>query len=120
MVVNRAVLVSVHGYDVTILIDLCKAIIRAEADGALLKQPEHRQTSSHLLSMRLLKLALNNLFMRYPAMMRLAKKLLLLSNFMSAKKRNFRGNFQTSFIENGIGYISYLNQSETSLGSLST
>ncbi len=33
--------VTTHGYDVTILIDLCKAIVKAEEDGKLVKQQEH-------------------------------------------------------------------------------
>src|SRR5262249_27310159 len=32
---------TTHGYDVTILIDLCKAIIKAEDEGKLLPRQEH-------------------------------------------------------------------------------
>jgi P63C domain len=32
---------TVHGYDVTILIDVCKALLQAQSDGALLKRQDH-------------------------------------------------------------------------------
>ncbi|MGO8953058.1 MAG: P63C domain-containing protein [Rhodomicrobium sp.] len=32
---------TIHGYDVTILIDICKAVIKAEADGILAKRQEN-------------------------------------------------------------------------------
>jgi hypothetical protein len=37
---RTAAQIKLHGYDVAILIDLCKAILRAEADGKLLKSQE--------------------------------------------------------------------------------
>jgi hypothetical protein len=39
----------VYGYDVTILIDICKAIIKAEAEGRLLKRQEHIAKQSHII-----------------------------------------------------------------------
>ncbi|GJJ03652.1 hypothetical protein RugamoR64_41900 [Duganella rhizosphaerae] len=38
-----------HGYDVTILIDLCKAIINAESDGKLLKSQEGIAKQAHII-----------------------------------------------------------------------
>ncbi|MBV8105091.1 MAG: hypothetical protein JO223_10800 [Hyphomicrobiales bacterium] len=38
-----------HGYDVTILIDLCKAVIAAEADGKLLPRQAHIAKSAHII-----------------------------------------------------------------------
>ncbi len=43
---NRA---TNHGYDVTILIDVCKAIIRAEVDGKLLKRQEILARQAHVI-----------------------------------------------------------------------
>ena len=40
---------AVHGYDVTILIDLCKAIIKADEEGRLLKQQEHIAKQAHVI-----------------------------------------------------------------------
>lgn len=40
---------TTHGYDVTILIDLCKAIVQAEADGKLVKQQEHIARQAHVI-----------------------------------------------------------------------
>ena len=40
---------QIHGYDVTILIDLCKAIIQAETDGKLLKRQEHIAKQAHII-----------------------------------------------------------------------
>ncbi len=40
---------QVHGYDVTILIDLCKVIIAAEADGKLLKSQEGFGKQAHII-----------------------------------------------------------------------
>jgi hypothetical protein len=39
----------VHGYDVTILIDICKAIIKAESDSVLLKRQEHIAKQAHVI-----------------------------------------------------------------------
>jgi hypothetical protein len=38
---NAVANVATYGYDVTILIDVCKAIIRAEAEGKLLKRQKN-------------------------------------------------------------------------------
>jgi hypothetical protein len=40
---------TVHGYDVTILIDLCKAIIKADTEGKLLKRQEHIARQAHII-----------------------------------------------------------------------
>lgn len=40
---------TVHGYDVTILIDICKAIIRAQEEGKLLKRQEHIAKQAHVI-----------------------------------------------------------------------
>ena len=40
---------TTHGYDVTILIDLCKSIVKAEADGKLVKQQEHIAKQAHVI-----------------------------------------------------------------------
>lgn len=39
----------VHGYDVTILIDVCKAVVNAEADGKLLKRHEPVSRQAHII-----------------------------------------------------------------------
>jgi hypothetical protein len=39
----------VHGYDVTILIDICKAIIKAESEVKLLKRQEHIAKQAHII-----------------------------------------------------------------------
>lgn len=39
----------VHGYDVTILIDVCKAIIKADEEGTLLKRQEHIAKQAHII-----------------------------------------------------------------------
>jgi hypothetical protein len=39
----------VHGYDATILIDVCKTIIKAESDGKLLKRQEHIAKQAHII-----------------------------------------------------------------------
>ena len=39
----------IHGYDVTILIDICKAILQAEAEGKLLKRQEHIAKQAHII-----------------------------------------------------------------------
>lgn len=39
----------VHGYDVTILIDVCKAIVQAEADGLLQSQQMHVAKQAHVI-----------------------------------------------------------------------
>lgn len=41
--------VEVHGYDVTLLVDICRAIIQAEADGKLQKQQEHVAKSARII-----------------------------------------------------------------------
>jgi hypothetical protein len=41
--------VITYGYDVTILIDLCKAIAQAEADNALVKQQQHIAKQAHVI-----------------------------------------------------------------------
>lgn len=41
--------VTTHGYDVTILIDLCKAVVRAESEGKLVKQQEHIARQAHVI-----------------------------------------------------------------------
>jgi hypothetical protein len=38
-----------HGYDVTLLIDVCKIIVQAEADGALLKRHEAIAKQAHVI-----------------------------------------------------------------------
>jgi hypothetical protein len=40
---------KIHGYDVTILIDICKAIISAETDGKLLKSQEAIARQAHVI-----------------------------------------------------------------------
>lgn len=40
---------KIHGYDVTILIDICKAIVAAEADGKLLKSQEGIARQAHII-----------------------------------------------------------------------
>jgi hypothetical protein len=40
---------TVHGYDVTILIDVCKAIILAAEAGALLKRNQHIVKQAHVI-----------------------------------------------------------------------
>jgi hypothetical protein len=40
---------TVHGYDVTILIDLCKAIVKAESEGKLLKRQENIARQAHII-----------------------------------------------------------------------
>ena len=39
---------SIYGYDVTILIDICKAIIKAQEKGGLLKRQEHAKQAQGL------------------------------------------------------------------------
>ena len=41
--------VTVFGYDVTILIDICKAVIRADADGKLLSRQERIVKQAHVI-----------------------------------------------------------------------
>jgi hypothetical protein len=41
--------VTTHGYDVTILIDVCKAVIKAEGDGKLLPRQEHIAKQAHII-----------------------------------------------------------------------
>lgn len=41
--------VTAHGYDVTMLIDVCKAIIKANEDGALLKRQAHIVRQAHVI-----------------------------------------------------------------------
>lgn len=41
--------VIVHGFDVTLLIDVCKAIIRAEEDGKLNVQQKHIAKQAHII-----------------------------------------------------------------------
>jgi len=41
--------VTTYGYDVTILIDLCKAIVLAEAEGVLVKQQQHIAKQAHVI-----------------------------------------------------------------------
>jgi hypothetical protein len=40
---------KIHGFDVTLLIDICKAIITAEADGKLLKSQKSMATQAHII-----------------------------------------------------------------------
>jgi hypothetical protein len=40
---------TIHGYDVTILIDVCKAVIAAETDGKLLKSQAHIARQAHVI-----------------------------------------------------------------------
>lgn len=40
---------KVHGYDVTILIDICKTIIHAEQEGSLLKRQENFAKQAHII-----------------------------------------------------------------------
>ncbi|WP_342239955.1 P63C domain-containing protein [Inquilinus sp. OTU3971] len=47
--VGTAANTTVHGYDVTMLIDVCKAIIKAEADGKLLKRQANLATQAHII-----------------------------------------------------------------------
>ena len=42
-------MVQMHGYDVTILIDLCKAVVRAEADKKLLSHQSNIATQAHII-----------------------------------------------------------------------
>jgi hypothetical protein len=42
-------MVQMHGYDVTILIDLCKAVVRAEADKKLLPHQSNIATQAHII-----------------------------------------------------------------------
>jgi hypothetical protein len=44
-----AVRAAHYGYDVTILIDVCKAIVQAEADGKLQKQQENLARQAHII-----------------------------------------------------------------------
>jgi hypothetical protein len=46
---NMQATMPTHGYDVTILIDLCKAIVKAEADGKLLKSQEGFAKQAHII-----------------------------------------------------------------------
>jgi hypothetical protein len=46
---GRALSGSTYGYDVTLLIDLCKAIIQAEADGKLQVQQAHIARQAHII-----------------------------------------------------------------------
>ncbi len=40
---------QIYGYDVTILIDLCKVVVRAEADGKLQRNQEHVARQAHVV-----------------------------------------------------------------------
>ncbi|NYH12977.1 P63C domain-containing protein [Paraburkholderia bryophila] len=40
---------KVHGYDVTVLIDVCKAVVKAEADGKLLGSQAHIAKQAHVI-----------------------------------------------------------------------
>ena len=40
---------TVHGYDVTVLIDLCKAVIKAESEGKLLARQQHIARQAHVI-----------------------------------------------------------------------
>jgi hypothetical protein len=51
----------VHGYDVTILIDICKAIIKAADDGSLLKRQEHIAKQAHVIVNASAKLGIQHL-----------------------------------------------------------
>lgn len=42
-------MVQIHGYDVTILIDLCKAVVDAEADGKLLPHQSNIAKQAHII-----------------------------------------------------------------------
>lgn len=46
---DNSVAPMAHGYDVTILIDLCKAIIKAEAENALTKSQENIAKQAHII-----------------------------------------------------------------------
>jgi hypothetical protein len=46
---NAVANVSTYGYDVTILIDVCKAIIRAESDGKLLERQKNLAQQAHII-----------------------------------------------------------------------
>lgn len=46
---NKPLRPKIHGYDVTNLIDICKAIIAAESDGVLLKSQEGIAKQAHII-----------------------------------------------------------------------
>ena len=46
---NSPVAAKIHGYDVSILIDVCKSIVRAESDGKLKKNQENLAKQAHLI-----------------------------------------------------------------------
>lgn len=49
MGINAPLPRPVHGYDVTLLIDICKAIIRAETEGKLLKSQANIAKQAHII-----------------------------------------------------------------------
>lgn len=42
-------LIAVHGFDATLLIDVCKAIVAAEAAGKLNRQQKHVAEQAHII-----------------------------------------------------------------------
>jgi hypothetical protein len=40
---------KIHGFDVTLLIDVCKAIVTADADGKLFKSQKHMVKQAHII-----------------------------------------------------------------------
>lgn len=51
----------IHGYDVTILIDICKAVLAAEADGKLLKSQANIARQAHVIVNASAKAGIKNL-----------------------------------------------------------
>jgi hypothetical protein len=114
--------VTTYGYDVTILIDLCKAIVLAEADGVLVKQQQHIAKQAHVILGASAKSGIKHLVYSLAGYMNPpARKLFALSSSMCRKRpANTKRNFPSNFIANGIDCTNCQSRSGTSHGNSHT
>jgi len=109
----------VFGFDVTILIDMCKAIVSAESDGKLLPNQRGIAKQAHVILSASAKAGIKGWCMHLLATTPQGKRLSRPLNSTCARRPEImRRNFQTSFMKNGIGYIGSQNRSAISRGSL--
>ena len=113
---------EVHGYDVTLLIDICKAIIRAEEDGKLLARQKPMAKQAHIILNASAKAGIKGLVYALSGYDATREEVITAFKFYvrGRSTRVSKRSFRTSYTKNGIGSTSSRSLSVTSLGNSCT
>jgi hypothetical protein len=109
---------KVYGYDVTILIDVCKAIVKAEADNKLLSSQAHIAKQAHIILNASAKAGIKGLVYALSGYDATREEIITAFKLYVQQEASTRRNSRRSYITSGTSSTNYPNSRAAGHGNL--